>query len=630
MNFIAELKRRNVIRMAGLYLVGAWLVIQVSSTVLPMFNSPAWLPRSIVLLLAVGFVPMLVFSWVFELTPDGIKRDDHVRPEESIAPQTARWMDRAIIVVLAIAILYFGFDKFVLAPRREARELSAATQLGRNEAQAASNDKSIAVLPFVDMSEKHDQEYFSDGIAEELLNRLAQFPDLKVAARTSAFQFKGMNLDIADIGRKLKVSHVLEGSVRKEGGLLRITAQLIDSSSGFHLWSETYERGAADVFQVQDEISTAIANALEAKISGRLIDAHAARQAKPEAYDDYLQGRALVAKRVGDNCRLAVEAFDRAIAKDPAYSPAHSGRAFALTIGSYWGDWLPRRQAFAEARASIDEALRLDPDNAEAYMVRGIIGTTSLRIVEGKADFDRALALAPGSVDVINFYGDMQEFTGDMRGAERMKRKAITLDPLAFIHPVNLSQILASQGRMTESLQYAQRGDALGVAVGGRSIKGVVFAAQLRVGRTADAQRTFDDYCAAPPPDEVQRCHAMHIALLAASGRTAQAKREMAGILADVHANKSWVLNGMSGSVGLAAVYVLYLHDPHGAAQEIRASLDDVQWFGYNYLLGSLQGQNLPEEISTDSDWLAAWNDPRLKEFMAAYRANLTRFRSGG
>jgi adenylate cyclase len=628
MSFIAELKRRNVIRMAGLYLVGAWLVVQVASTLLPIFAAPAWVPRSIVIALAIGFVPALVFAWVFELTPEGIKRDADVPPEQSIAPQTAERMNRFIVAGLLLALVYFGFDKFVLAPRREATQITAATQQARRETQAIEPEKSIAVLPFVDMSQAHDQEYFSDGIAEELLNRLAQIPGLRVAARTSAFRFKGKNLDMADIGRQLKVAHLLEGSVRKEGNRLRITAQLIDGKSGYHLWSQTYERDAADVFQVQDEIAGAIASALEARIAARSAPA---QRVDPEAYDDYLQGRALVAKRVGDNTRLAVEAFDHAIARDPGYSPAHSGRAFALTIGSYWGDWLPREQAFAQANASIDDALRLDPGNAEAFMVRGIIEATNLRIAAAKLDFDRALALAPGSVDVLNFYGDMQQFTGDLRGSEAMKRKAMALDPLAFIHPINLGQTMVSQGRLAEGLQYTQRGAALAYAMGAHTIWGNVFMMQARADNPAEAQKVYDANCTTPVPEDVQRCRVLHVTLLALTGHAAEAQRELAPLAAEVHQGKPLVqVGGIKGYVGLAQLYLIALHDPHRAAPEIRASLDSVQWFGYEKLLNTAQGQKLPEEVSTDREWLAAWSDPRLKEFMSAYRANLARFRAGG
>ena len=177
-NIFVELKRRNVVRMAGLYLVGAWLLTQVASTVLPMFGAPDWLPRSIVILLAIGFLPALIFSWVFEMTPQGLKRDEDVPPEQSIAPQTARRMDRMIIAVLVLALAYFAFDKFFLGPRRAGVP---------NEASSFANSQSIAVLPFVNMSSDKEQDYFSDGLSEELLNQLAQIPQLRVIARTSSF-----------------------------------------------------------------------------------------------------------------------------------------------------------------------------------------------------------------------------------------------------------------------------------------------------------------------------------------------------------------------------------------------------------------------------------------------------------
>src|SRR4249920_416388 len=182
MSLLAELKRRNVVRMAGLYLVGAWLLVQVAGTVLPMFGAPDWLPRSIVILLAIGFLPALIFSWIFELTPEGLKRDEEVTPEQSIAPQTARRMDRMIIVVLAIALGYFAFDKFVLGPQRSAKP---------NESPSSANSKSIAVLPLVNTSGDPGNEYFSDGLSEELIAVLAKIPELKVIGRSSSFFFKG-------------------------------------------------------------------------------------------------------------------------------------------------------------------------------------------------------------------------------------------------------------------------------------------------------------------------------------------------------------------------------------------------------------------------------------------------------
>src|SRR5678815_1652804 len=207
-NFIAELKRRNVIRVAGLYLVGAWLIVQVASTLLPMFDAPHWLARSIVGLLAVGFFPALIFSWVFELTPSGLKRDEEVKPEESIAPQVARRLDRMIIAVLALALGYFAFDKFVLAPRREASLVEATEKSFAARSAAEVNTRSIAVLPFSDLSQGKDQKYFADGISEELLNALVRVEGIRVASRTSSFAYKESELGTVAIAATLKVGYL--------------------------------------------------------------------------------------------------------------------------------------------------------------------------------------------------------------------------------------------------------------------------------------------------------------------------------------------------------------------------------------------------------------------------------------
>src|SRR6478736_270557 len=236
-NLFAELRRRNVLRMAGLYLIGSWLITQVAGTVLPMFDAPAWLPRSIVVLLAIGFVPTMMFSWIYELTPEGLKRDAEVPLDQSIGHQTGRRIDRMISAMLVLALAYFAVDKFALAPRREAAQLrQQAEQLQQGQKTAgepapavapAVSDQSIAVLPFVNMSSDKEQEYFSDGITEELLNLLAKIPQLQVTARTSSFAFKGKDIGITEVARQLHVAHVLEGSVRKSGNAVRITAQLI-------------------------------------------------------------------------------------------------------------------------------------------------------------------------------------------------------------------------------------------------------------------------------------------------------------------------------------------------------------------------------------------------------------------
>ena len=339
MNFIAELKRRNVIRMAGLYLVGAWLVVQVSSTVLPMFDAPAWLPRSIVIVLAVGFMPTLIFSWVFELTPDGLKRDAEVTPDESIAPQTARRMDRLILALLALALAYFGFDKFVLAPRRDAALVAQTTRQVTAEVSAQKSKidpRSIAVLPFVNMSADADNEFFSDGLSEEILNSLARIDGMQVVGRTSSFQFKGKNEDLRSIGEKLGVATVLEGSVRRVGERARITAQLIRTADGIHLWSETYDRTLKDTLAVQLDIAEQVAGVLDVVLDDKQrarmrkdgvenVDAFIAYQKGLKLYDDAHDPKR--SHDVIEGLRLANVEFAKAIALEPGFAQAYFASA---------------------------------------------------------------------------------------------------------------------------------------------------------------------------------------------------------------------------------------------------------------------------------------------------------------
>jgi len=624
MTLYEELKRRNVIRMAGLYVVGAWFIVQVASTMLPAFDFPPWALRAVIVVLAVGFVPAMVFSWVFELTPEGLKREKDVERSESISPHTGRKLDRTIMIVLALALGYFAFDKFALAPRRDAALVATTTESVRANAakigagSPAADEKSIAVLPFVNMSNDPAQEFFSDGIAEELLNQLAQFPDLMVAARTSAFQFKDKNLDVADIGRKLNVAHVLEGSVRKDGARLRITAQLIKTATGFHVWSQTFERDAAEVFKVQDEISTAIAKALEAKLSGRPASAALPEVADAAAYDDYLQARTLVAHRLGDSITQAIAAYDRAIARDPSYSAAHSGRALALLLAPNYTGSMTVAQAAPLALAASEQALRLDPANAEAYLVRAYVHSIRFEEVAARADFDRALALAPGNVDVLNFAGDNLQSVANLRGAERLKRQAMALDPLSFVLPMDMAFILRDQGRFREALAMNERAMKLG---GGRIALGATISSYLRLGDIDKARAAVASFC----ETEDAGCMLARVALLAATGE----QRELDAAKARLEANRpEWLAGGVLPE-DVAALYANFAADiPKATA----AALESLQDSGYQIttpLHGGPQGARMPEEISQDPAWLAVWNDPKLRETMTAYRTNLAAFRKG-
>jgi len=456
MTFIAELKRRNVIRMAGLYLVGAWLLTQVAGTVLPMFGAPDWIARSIVIVLMLGLIPALVFSWVFELTPEGIKRDAEVPPEQSIAPQTARRMDRMIIAVLLLALTYFGFDRLVLSPRRDAALVAATTQAvtatAATAAGSAVDEHSIAVLPFVNMSGDAANEYFSDGISEEILNVLARTVGLQVAARTSSFSFKGKNEEVPDIARKLQVRMVLEGSVRKQDDRVRITAQLIDAQKGYHVWSQTYDRKLSDIFAIQDEIAKAIGDELQVQIAG------APAAGKPSAgtrnlvaYDLYLRAIALWQTRREDALWQAVELLGQAIKADPEFAQAYAGQGLVYAVIGDYSARIPLAETLARARDSAEQALVLDASLAEPYAALGQVASVGRRRASADALLRRAIALRPSFATAYQWRGTLLMARGDPAAGLTSLERASALDPRSLIVAENHAWVLMTVGRYADA-----------------------------------------------------------------------------------------------------------------------------------------------------------------------------------
>src|SRR5438034_1723552 len=336
-----------------------------------MFGAPEWLPRTIVVLLAIGFVPAVIFSWVFELTPEGLKRDEDVAPEQSIAPQTGRRMDRMIIVVLVLALGYFAFDKFVLAPRREAALVASALP---NESKSVINAKSVAVLPFENLSEEKQNEYFAEGVQDEILTDLAKIADLKVISRTSVVLYKAGNpRNLREIGQQLGVAHVLEGSVQRAGSKVRVNAQLIDARTDKHLWAQSYDRALADVFAIETEVAQAIASELQAKLSA---SEKASVEERPTqdlaAYDFYVRALSVIYNAQVDlgpfvNVSEAVELLNKAVARDPNFLLAYCQLAFVHDlVYREETDHTPERLALA--KAAIDSAFRLRPDSGEAHL----------------------------------------------------------------------------------------------------------------------------------------------------------------------------------------------------------------------------------------------------------------------
>jgi adenylate cyclase len=459
MSLFAELKRRNVIRMAGLYLVGAWLLTQVASTVLPAFGAPAWALRTIIIMLVIGFAPAMVFAWVFELTPDGLRRDNDIAREESIAPQTARKMERLILLLLAIALAFFGIDKFVLAPQREAglvastaESVAAATTARITADRNKVNSRSIAVLPFINMSGDADNEYFSDGISEEILNVLAGTPELQVAARTSSFAFKGKSMEVPEIARELKVRMVLEGSVRKQGDKVRVTAQLIDAQNGFHVWSQTFDRKLEDIFAIQDEIARAIGDELKVKIAATGTSGQGtAGTHNLEAYDLYLRGIAMWQLRREEPLWQAVDLFEQATKVDPEFAQGYAGQALVYVLIGDYSRRIPYQEALSRARDFAEKAIALDPSLPEPYAALGMAATMELRRDTAVMLQRRSIALRPSFATAHQWLGSLLMSNGDLAGGLASIERATALDPRSLIVAENHAQALLALGRNADA-----------------------------------------------------------------------------------------------------------------------------------------------------------------------------------
>ena len=451
MSLFQELKRRNVFKATVGYVITAWLVMQIADVVLNNIEAPDWIFQVLMLFLGLGFPMLIVFAWAFELTPDGLKRESEVDRSQSIASETGRKLDYSIIAVLVLALGYFAYDKFFVAADREAALVDAATKAVVEQADAADEveiDRSIAVLPFINMSDDINNEYFSDGISEELLNLLAKIPELKVASRSSAFQFKGEKIDIPVVAKQLNVAHVLEGSVRKSGNQIRVTAQLIKAEDGYHMWSESYDRTLDDVFVIQDEISAAVVSALKIALLG---EAPKAEAISSEAYAHYLQGRYFYNQPDQEGWSKAVTAFQHALAIDPNYSPAWAILSKVYADQADYG-YINAIEGMALARSAAQQAISLNPKSATAWSSLGYIhwGYDWNWAAAEAADV-KALELEPGNVDVITQSARVKETLGFSEEAIALNQRAIALDPLSLRPIANLGLSFQSAKRRNEA-----------------------------------------------------------------------------------------------------------------------------------------------------------------------------------
>ena len=448
MGFIAELKRRNVIRMAGLYLVAAWLITQVAGTVLPMFDAPAWLPRSVVIILAIGFLPALVFAWIFELTPDGLKRDSDLDASQSTSPQVATRMNRLIIAILVLALVYFAIDKFIISRSvNETREASVAAAL--KSANSKRESPSIAVLPFDNRSALPEDVFFVDGMHDDILTQLSKISGLKVISRTSVESFRDTKLSMREIAQRLGVKTILEGAVQRGGNRVRINMQLIDAATDGHLWAETYDRelNAENIFAIQSEVTAAITGSLQARLTeGEKADLSAIPTKSMAAWEAFQLGKQRRGKRTSASLDEAERYFNKAITLDPDFTLAKVLLADTY-ISQIWYSGKDLKAQLDKASAIIEVVRKTNPEMPEALSTAGTIAIYRKDTKTGEQLLRQALSLRPNYVPAMHVLADYLPGVGKPDEAIQMIERAIALDPLSAVLYGKRAAILEDMGR---------------------------------------------------------------------------------------------------------------------------------------------------------------------------------------
>ena len=447
--FFTELKRRNVYKVAVAYAVVAWLLMQIASQIFPFFEIPNWVVRLVVLLLIIGFPVALIIAWAFELTPEGIKRTEAA---DAARQRSHGGMWIAVVVIAAILSLGLFFLGRYTAGRATSRVSEAAT---------ASNPlKSIAVLPLVNTSGDPSNEYFSDGLSEELIAVLAKIPELKVIGRSSSFFFKGKSSDSASIGQKLGVANLIEGSVRKQGDRVRIIAELISAADGRSLWSETYDRELKDVFAVQAEIAKSVAEQMKVRLLGEKTRSDAApSNQNPAAHNAVLQSDFYFQQQTAESIRKAISFAQEAVRLDPNYALAYAklSQAWRQFGASFATD--DAEKAYGEARVAAEKAASLAPDLVEARKAIGWISMTpALDFRSAEKEFRRALELSPGDAGAKNALSYSVMAQGRLAEAEQTCREAILLDPLLTVLWYNLGRLSVAAGRYRDAEESFRKG----------------------------------------------------------------------------------------------------------------------------------------------------------------------------
>jgi TolB-like protein/Tfp pilus assembly protein PilF len=442
-NFFSELKRRNVYKVAVAYIVGGWALSQGVAQVFPVFDVPNWVIRLVVLLIIVGFPLALILSWFFEITPEGIKPTAVADAMPQITEHKNRAWIYVVIIGAAVSIGLFFLGRYTAGPTKAASSEAA--------------NPSVAVMPFENLSQDPENVYFSEGVQEEILTRLAKIAELKVISRTSTERFKSTNADLRQIAQQLGVTNILEGSVQKAGDEVRVSVQLINAMSDTHLWAESYDRKLTDIFRVESEIARAVAEKLRAKLTGSAEHELALRPTgDPEAHELYLKGRYFWNRRTADNLKKAIGYFHKAIDKDPNYALAWAGLADAYSLGPIYTD-NPPREDIQRALAAAHKALELDDSLAEAHTSLANALVDDLQFAAAETEFKRAIDLNPNYATAYQWYGESLQAQARFQEAFEQLKKAQALDPLSLIINAVLGACLNTVGRPDEAIQQFRK-----------------------------------------------------------------------------------------------------------------------------------------------------------------------------
>ncbi len=455
-SFFEELKRRNVYRIGVAYAIVTWLFLQVIDIVAPIFDLPDSAPKLVLTLLAIGFPVALIFAWAYEITPDGIKREAEVDRSQSITNRTGRRLDSLIIGVLVVAVGILLVDKFMLSKSSEPAE---STEIVAEDAPAATAEPdtapSVAVLPFINMSADESSGYFSDGLADTVLHMLAQVRELRVAARTSSFQFRDQTMDISKIGEQLNVGAILEGSVQRSGDKIRVTAQLIDVSNGYHLWSGTFDRDLVDVFAIQDEIASEVVSALKVSLLGEVAERLNRDQTDNiDAYTEYLLAIGELNVSTSESLTNAVGHLQAAIRLDPEYARAYSSLGRAYIALEFYG-LMRTSQAAAAARNVAARALDYSADSSEALAVLGRAELLDGNLETAGQLLSKAIEIGPNDAVALNYYGRYLFLDAQPDKSVTTYRELLRLDPLSENAYLGLIVGFSSQQ------QYAEASEAI-------------------------------------------------------------------------------------------------------------------------------------------------------------------------